>query len=89
MKFIVLERKHKKENKNQLIKWVTGKSLKGFISRENDDLEEKNERPICEVNELDERPTLIYLKSKRALSYYFLVILSVIHGAVCRQLICS
>lgn len=49
------------ENKNQLIRKVTGKSLKGFISRENDELEEKNEQPICEVNDLDELPTLFTL----------------------------
>jgi len=68
-----------------LIRWVTGKSLKGFISRENDEPKEKNEQPIYELKEL---PYSFYLDSKYALSYYFLVILSMIHGAIFRQLTC-
>lgn len=44
-------------NKNKLIRWVTGKSLKGFLSRENDEAKEKNEQPIYEFNELDELPS--------------------------------
>ena len=43
-KFTATKRKHKMEDKNKLLSWITGKWHKGFTSRENNEPTEKEKK---------------------------------------------